>query len=222
MARIEEQRLQPPIKNHSFFRGLFKTLKLLIAIPFKISFRILFIILAFIALIQICRMGVLTVPVISPIFFREPHPIRVVESGAMSDQLLLLRMQESLQSSSIQHPSTSLTESELTALLQNDKLSISGPFSSVQVALTTGHMELFGTLRTNEKVKIKAWIVPSVVQAKPQAKIQRAWIGNVTVPQWLLSQGVTDFFTTTGFNAMMPKLPLSSIDLDEKKMTLSL
>lgn len=222
MSRIEPTVQKSSAKNHSFLRVLLKTLKFIITIPFKISLRLLFILVALIALIQICRMGIVQIPYVSSLVFREPQPIRIVESGAMSEKLLLLRLQESIQSSSIQHPQTRLTESDVTALLNEHILSQSGPFISMQAAVTEKHIELFGTLRSNQRVKIKAWIIPSVVQTKPQALIQRAWIGDVAVPQWMLSQSVTNFFTTTGFNAMMPKIPLSDVILEDSAMRILL
>lgn len=222
MARIEQNQKPVTKAQHSVLRGIAKTVRVLLTLPFKITLRILFLLLALFMLIGVCRTGILTVPLISSLVFREPHPIRQVDMGVMSDQLLLLRLQELVLDSPKQHPTTTLSESDMTALLEKYRLSYPGPFTSVQLAITPQHMEFFGTLSSNNRVKITAWIIPSVSGGKPVAQLTRVWIGDVAVPQWMVSQSVTEFFTTTGFNAMMPKLPLYAISLQDRAMIITL
>lgn len=223
MTRIEPQQdTRPTGKSSGLMKTIGKFFLFFIRLPFRVTFRLILIAVILFVLLQIIRTGAWTVPVASDIFYRQPEPAHEVRSAVFSKELLLLRMEESINASSDAGvPSYVISEEELTALLEQVLLEKDNqPFLTGQIAILDGELEFFGNLRSNHNVFITALLEPQKDGETNVFKVNSLKIGNVQIPTSVVSSGIMTFLGSSLLQLSLPKVTFDSMLLIDGKMTL--
>jgi len=214
MARIEQNESQQPTPGRtvSFFRILRKLFIFLIRIPFKLSLRLLFLAIFAFLFIQVIRAGIVRIPYVSNILYSVPKPTRVVSPVAVTSNLLFLRAKELATTSS--EPTMRFTEAELTAIFSDANTTLlHEPFQSAQFVILKDSIELFGNLRSNPNLYITAYLKPSVESNRVKSTLERVYVGNVRIPQALLSSSLSDYIASRALAVAMPPIGCQKLTL---------
>lgn len=219
MARIESSS-NPSSSQGKKLPNLVKPLWWILRLPFRITFRFIIIVLVVFLFVEIIRTGLWHIPYASAILYRQPQPVREVKASAYSLDLLLLQVNE-LVTERITRPSLTLSEGQLTALLQTslakEKLQ---PFSSGQLAIQERDLQFFGNLKSNPRVYITANLVPQVKDSSLRMDITQLRVGGVRVPQYLVSSTILDAISSYALRAGLEKVKVESIELQIGKLLL--
>lgn len=221
MTRIEPVQVASK-KSHSFIKSVGKFFYGLIRLPFKITFRFLFVLILLIIFLYVVRTGVWHVPVVSEIVYHEPQPLHSVEPEIYSSGLLVIRSQEALLTSSHQGAELIISEGELTSLVQQSILSESNALTDVIVSITESSVEIFGRVTQKPEIIIRARVIPYIKESQLAFTIDSVYIGQSRIPKGLLSSNVLSWITPPLFDQLLSTMSIQSIELQDSKLTLSL
>ncbi|MGI6103485.1 MAG: hypothetical protein ACOYBJ_02610 [Patescibacteria group bacterium] len=167
--------------------------------------------------------GLVRVPVLSDLVYRAPAPARLVEpSGALNFSEFIAAQLKEQGTSSGDQVTITLTEGQLTSMLQAPDAGGRVLLKQGQVAISGSSLEIFGQVlptQGSQPVSIRVLFVPGADRRTLQ--ITEAQIGNVPVAPKLLGT-VTDMFlgATPLQGRDIKELGITGIQLGQGQLTL--
>ena len=191
-------------------------------------------------LVMSVKAGIVTVPLLTPLFYKVPQPTRVIELPL--DNRPDASGQGSGFDQASQVLSITLNEEVLTYLLRQWQSNSAGPILSgqPQVVITKGELELYGMLlkpfRTDFVIiklqpNFDSATAPVLTRAFQVTKFQignlnlPAWIGNLIVKEYLessIKKLTARFGIPDGINFSNANIRVTDIILKEKLVTLNI
>lgn len=174
---------------------------------------ILFVALVFYLVINLAKTGLVSIPIISNVFYHEPQPIEVVSSQNSFKLDSVINLNDITKSEF----NFNLTQEDLTSLVQsNDQ------FSSGQIAIGELTSELFVQKNIFDKnVYFTINFIPRVKNNKLDFQITKAKIGELSIPVILANFGKNIFMQSLNSQlSILNSAKISKVETKKGQMTI--
>jgi len=161
--------------------------------------------------------GISDVPILSPILYKEQQPIRRVIYDQNTIKNFNQRL-DNLQQKTATTQSIVMTESELTALLNQDSSGQSTQnIQNIQAVITPDLIELYIKFAQPSRLVITAQVVPEVESGQLKLRFTQAKVGPFNIPESQLS-GLNNMLKQNTNNFISPTDQITNIILKNKEM----
>jgi|GEM_PF-6504476 len=222
MTRIERSSQTQTPQSGGTLKRILKTFVYIITLPFKLSIRGAVLLLLVVIFVFVVLTGIWHIPVVSDIIYHEPQPIRLVEPGLYSKNLLKIQTEQQAEDATFSRIAIDITEEQLNALFQESVASSSKyPFSFSQLAIEPSYIEFYGRLAARTNVVLRAHVVPTVKDGDVHMTIDRAYVGRVAIPHALIPAGIIDTFTPSLVSGILDVVTIQSVDMTKGHLLLT-